>query len=112
MPQKLVFLSGDLFFAGRVRGACEARDLEFQFFGRLPTTDPLTADDEVAYLVVDLSSKGNVPEKIVPLARQLYPSAELMAYAPHVHTEALAAAKAAEFDTVMTRGAFNAWLQR
>lgn len=105
---KLIFLSNDLFFAGRVRGGCQLKGLEFIFSGQLPEVEP---DSAVAVVAVDLSASGNQSETLVPDARRRYPQARLIAYAPHVHKEDLARAHAAGFDTVMTRGQFDQWLQ-
>ena len=106
---KMIFLSNDLFFAGRVRGACQLKGLEFVFSGKLPGDSEQT---DVGLIAVDLSAPGNVAEEVVPLARQRFPQAKLIAYAPHVHKDDLASAEAAGFDTVMTRGQFNHWLQQ
>lgn len=106
---KLIFLSNDLFFAGRVRAACQLKNLEFVFSGKLPEAEQ---PGEVAIVAVDLSAPGNMASEIVPAARQSFPDATLIAYAPHVHKEDLANAEAAGFDTVMSRGQFNHWLQK
>lgn len=106
---KLVFLSNDLFFAGRVRGACQLKGLEFVFSGKLPEA---AEQSDVGMIAVDLSAPGNVASKVVPLARERFPEAKLIAYAPHVHKDDLASATEAGFDTVMTRGQFNQWLQQ
>jgi DNA-binding NarL/FixJ family response regulator len=106
---KLVFLSNDLFFASRVRGACQAKGYQFVFSGKLP--DPATTTD-VSLVIVDLSAPGNQPAEVVPAIRRDFPEAELIAYAPHVHANDLRDARDAGFDTVMTRGQFNAWMQR
>ena len=106
---KLIFLSNDLFFAGRVRGACQLKGFEFVFSGKLPEADNAT---DVAVIAVDLSAPGNDAASVVTEARSRFPDARLIAYAPHVHKEDLASADAAGFDVVMTRGQFNHWLQQ
>ena len=44
----VVFLSGDLMFASRVRGAAEAAGLEFHLAGSLPDVD------DIEWVIVDL----------------------------------------------------------
>ena len=106
---KLIFLSNDLFFAGRVRGACQLKGMDFVFSAKVPNAAEHT---DVKIIAVDLSARGNDAAEIVPLARERFPTAELIAYAPHVHKDDLANAQLAGFDTVMTRGQFNQWLQK
>ena len=115
MPQPaVIFLSGDLIFAGRVRAACEAADMQFTFAASLPprSDDPEADQDDVRWVILDLATRSGITQRIVPEVRERYPAARLIAYAPHVHTARLAAAREAGFDQVMTRGQFDAWLTR
>lgn len=115
MPQPaVIFLSGDLIFAGRVRAACEAADMQFAFAASLPPQSEESDKDEadVHWVILDLATRSGIAQTIVPEVRQRYPAARLIAYAPHVHTARLAAAREAGFDQVMTRGQFDSWLTR
>lgn len=115
MPQPtVIFLSGDLIFAGRVRAACEAAEMRFTFAASLPpqSDEPGADEAEVRWVILDLATRSGITHTIVPEVRQRYPGARLIAYAPHVHTARLAAARQAGFDDVMTRGQFDSWLSR
>lgn len=109
MPQPaVIFLSGDLIFAGRVRAACESAEMQFAFAASLPEK----IEEDVRWVIVDLATRSRLTHTIVPEARRRFPDARLIAYAPHVHTARLAAAREAGFDEVMTRGQFDVWLTR
>ena len=107
---RLVFLSGDLVFAGRVRGVCANHDVRFYFGGNLPDdSDPAEA---TRLVVLDLATRGGLTTTLVPQVRERFPQAEVVAYAPHVHKEKLAQAVSAGFDFVLTRGQFDSQLSK
>lgn len=109
----VAFLSGDLMFAGRVRGACEAGDAVFYFGSDLPT-DAQAAElaGTLRLVILDLGTRGGLTESLVPQVRERFPQARVIAYASHVHKARLQAASEAGFDAVLTRGQFDAWLSR
>ncbi|XZE53802.1 histidine kinase [Planctomycetaceae bacterium SH139] len=110
-PQpRLIFLSGDLVFASRVRGACEEAGYDFHFGANLPPPADPQAAQAVPFVVLDLATRSGLTEKLVADARVHYPNARLIAYAPHVHKGKLQAASEAGFDEVLTRGQFDRWL--
>lgn len=109
---EVIFLSGDLIFAGRVRAVCEAADMRFTFSTSLPQPTAERPAEDVRWVVVDLSTRSSLIDRIVPEAREQYPTARVIAYAPHVHKARLQAARGAGFDEVMTRGQFDVWLPK
>ena len=101
----VLFLSGDLIFASRVRAAATANGREFQLSGSLP-------DDcqGVAFVIVDLSSRSKVIDGLMDACQRQCPEARVIAYGPHVQVARLKAARDAGIPTVLTRGQFDAVL--
>lgn len=99
---RVVFLSGDLMFASRVRGAAESNDWEFQFSASLPEDC-----SKVACVILDLATRSGLTESIVSDCQDRCPGAKLIAFGPHVHTERLDAARRAGISMVLTRGQFD-----
>lgn len=112
---KVLFLSGDLIFASRVRSAAEAAGLDFQLAGKIPAETAPTAGAgspaaDIAWIIIDLATRSGIVSEAVSTARQRYPEARLLAYAPHVQIARLKAARDAGVPTVVTRGQFDAKL--
>ncbi|TWT83020.1 hypothetical protein CA13_44830 [Planctomycetes bacterium CA13] len=106
IPNSVAFLSGDLMFASRVRGAAENAGWQFLFGGSLPREDLST----VRYVIVDLSTRSGLIPEIVSQVAERCPDAKLIAYGPHVQVERLKKARAAGVPTVLTRGQFDSGL--
>ncbi len=102
----VVFLSGDLIFASRVKGAAMQAGREFCLSGSLPETET----ESIRFVVLDLSTRGSRIDEIVKQCVQRCPQARLIAYGPHVQVVKLAAAREAGIPTVMTKGQFDAKL--
>ena len=102
----VVFLSGDLMFASRVRGAAENAGLRFRVGANLPDDD--LAD--VRFVVLDLATRSGLTEEIASQCAERCPSADLIAYGPHVQANKLSTAKESGIPTVMTRGQFDSRL--
>lgn len=106
-PQPCVlFLSGDLMFASRVRGAAERAGLAFQLAASLPEQ----AAEEIRYVVLDLSTRSSLISTIVAESQAKCPQAMLVAYGPHVQVSRLSAARQAGIPRVLTRGQFDQML--
>ncbi|QDV46615.1 hypothetical protein Enr13x_65240 [Stieleria neptunia] len=97
----VVFLSGDLMFASRVRAAAEAEGLEFQLAASLPDRG------DIGYVIVDLATRSGVVEGLMDRCRQVCPGAKVLAYGPHVQVARLDKAKQAGIPVVVTRGQFD-----
>ncbi len=104
--ETVVFLSGDLIFASRVKAAAQRSGLSFRLSGSLTRDE----SDQVAYVILDLSTRSTLTPDIVSQCAQRCPDARLIAYGPHVQTGRLAAAKEAGIPVVMTRGQFDSKL--
>ncbi len=102
----VLFLSGDLMFASRVRSAAERASLAFKAANSLP-------EEQIAslrFVIVDLSTRSSLIPGIVEDVKVRYPSASLIAYGPHVQVDHLKAAREAGVPTVLTRGQFDSVL--
>ena len=104
-PGSVLFLSGDLIFASRVRAAATANGREFQLSGSLPDEC-----QDVAFVIVDLSSRSKAVEGLMEACQRHCPDARVLAYGPHVQVARLKAAREAGIPTVLTRGQFDAAL--
>ena len=97
----VAFLSGDLMFASRVRGAAESAGLDFHFGGSLPPCDDLD------WVIVDLSTRSGAVDGLMQQCQQHCPDAKVIAYGPHVQVARLDKARQAGIPTVITRGQFD-----
>ncbi|QDT09614.1 histidine kinase [Stieleria marina] len=102
----VVFLSGDLMFASRVRGAAENAGLEFKLSGRLPED----AGGVIRYVILDLATMSKLTGDLPEQCANLCADAKVIAYGPHVQVAKLDAAKSAGIESVLTRGQFDRML--
>jgi DNA-binding NarL/FixJ family response regulator len=92
-------LTADLMFAARIRGAAPAA-AAVQSLAKLSEV----AGPSTRLVLVDLQAREAVAA--VERVRAWAPGARVVAFGPHVAEEALAEARSAGADQVMTRGAF------
>jgi hypothetical protein len=97
------FFSGDLIFAGRVRGAAENAGLSFSLLSKWPESIP----SQPKWIVVDLATKFGASAEICQLAKIQFPNVPCLAFGPHVQAARLSQARQSGFDPVMTRGQFD-----
>lgn len=102
----VLFLSGDLMFASRVRAAADSAGLGFRLAGNLPA-DP---DSTIRYVVLDLATRSKIVDAVGDGVGSTCPKARCIAYGPHVQVQALKAAREAGIETVLTRGQFDSML--
>ncbi len=102
---KVLFLSGDLMFASRVRGAAENAGLSFSLIGRLP--DAGDQAEAIRFVVLDLATMSKLTDGLVADCAEKCPGASVIAYGPHVQVSKLDAARAAGIENVLTRGQFD-----
>lgn len=102
----VLFLSGDLMFASRVRAAADNAGFVFRLAGNLPK-DP---DPSVRFVVLDLATRSKIVDGFGDACSNTCPQAKCIAYGPHVQVPALKAAREAGIETVLTRGQFDSAL--
>ena len=103
---KVVFISGDLMFASRVRAAAESAGFDFALSGNLPPQSPENTES-IRYVVLDLATMSKHTQAVASGCAETYPNASLIAYGPHVQVQHLDAAREAGIANVLTRGQFN-----
>ncbi len=108
LPPAVWFFSGDLIFAGRVRGAAENAGLEFSLLSRWP--EP--ASSKPLWVIVDLATKSGASAEIRQLAKSHFPEVPCIAFGPHVQAARLSQARRDGFDPVMTRSQFDGVLAK
>ena len=104
----VLFVTNDLMFYSRVAAAADRAGLALQTVRSLEElTQPLLADG-VELLILDLSFAAIDPAEWVAQLRELASEPPpVVAYAPHVHTAKLEAARSAGCTEVLTRGQFD-----
>jgi hypothetical protein len=110
----VAFLTADLVFPSRVAGITQRLGAELIVAA---TIESLAAKLEKAappvIALLDLNSMGADPSTIVPRLKALAnPPSKIIAFGPHVHEARLAAAEMAGCDLVLTRGQFDAQMDR
>jgi DNA-binding NarL/FixJ family response regulator len=109
----LLILTADLMFTSRAQMAARSVGKEaFVAMSVHKAVEQLAAND-ITTACVDLSAPGvDAAATLTALreASRLQPL-RTIAYAPHVHEAKLAAAQAAGYDTVLTRGQFDRGMQ-
>lgn len=106
-----IFLTGDLMFSSRVTGTARQRGIAMAVVGSAEQLLEKVSAGDVNLVVLDLSVAGlDVAETIARLRQGGGEKTTVVAYAPHVHEEKLAAAVEAGCDEVLSRGQFNSRL--
>ncbi len=104
------YLTTDLFFSTRVCGVAQQLGLDLQTIASVDAI--LKQAAEPSLVLIDLQMKQlDLPTAIENLKKR-WPTVRIVAYAPHVQTELLAAAQAASCDEVYSRGQFDRDMRR
>jgi len=103
----VLYLTGDLLFSSRVSGAAANLGVPLQICGSVDKLLELAANNPAGLVLIDLTLAGVDLRTAVPAIRTKLLEAKIVAYGPHVHEEALAAATAAGCDEVLSRGQFD-----
>jgi DNA-binding NarL/FixJ family response regulator len=102
-------LISDLMMQSQVSGAAQRAGVGLQVASSVGALMAKAAESAPQLVIVDLTHPGIDPvtlmEQLGPL---LPPTSATLAFGPHVHKELLAAASAAGFGNVITRGQFHA----
>ncbi len=110
----IVFVTKDLFFIPLLKTAAEKQNCSLM---TVPNANSVRLDEltqeEVTACVIDLTAV--TLEEITTTAESLqkrFAPVQLIAFGPHVNEQHLAAAHAAGFNSVLTRGQLNANIDR
>jgi len=119
-PPALLMLTGDLLFASRASHQSQACGLRFILQSAAAAKEPFAAErlgdwlpcpESVVLVVLDVQSRSEWVDKLVPIVRPLFPAARLLAFGPHVQRGTLERARQEGFDLVLTRGQFDRELE-
>ena len=97
--------------SSQASGAAARAGARFRQGAKLDSQDA-AAGEPTDVVLWDLACEGASPAETTRRLREIFPQARIAAYAPHVHEDRLAAAKAAGCDEVLSRGQFVRELNR
>ena len=112
----ILYLANDLLWATRIKATAEDLGLAARPVRSVEMLEARLKDTEPTGIILDLES-ADVAMEILGRVRGTAASdreraIRVVAFAPHVHVEAMEAARVAGADRVMTRGAFDGGLGR
>jgi hypothetical protein len=102
----VVHLASDLLLTSRVAQVCRQRQVPYRVVGSLQQLTP--SREPLGTLLIDLQAPGWNADAYRQATQQSPLATRVIAYAQHVETDLLAAAADLGFETVMTRGQFDA----
>ena len=103
-----LFLTKDLLFSSRVEGAAKQIGVPLRILSSPDVPPAAAADTDTRLVLIDLTFPGlDVARMVSYLREQLSDRAGIVAFGPHVSEDALAAAREAGCDHVISRGEFN-----
>lgn len=116
MSKTVAMLTGDLLFASKVKSTAQAAGWTFYMGGNLPQPETEASGesngDAIDVVILDLSTRSGLVDKIMEQCRQRCKNARVIAYGPHVHVAKLKAARDAGIPTVLTNGQLDAGLTK
>jgi len=107
----VLLLTRDLAVISQADGAAARNNIAIQTVSSEADAVDRCVELNASLIIVDLGMPSLDIESLVAQLQAAIPTLpRLMAFGPHVHTERLAAARAAGFDSVISRGQFFAQL--
>jgi CheY-like chemotaxis protein len=109
----ITFLTNNIMFPSRIAGIVEQLHAQLETAATIDALlAKLTGELEPAVVIIDLNLPGIDPTAVVQEIKSLpLPPRAIIAFAPHVHEEKLAAARNAGCDVVLTQGQFDRQIQ-
>lgn len=104
---RALYVTSDLLFSSRVSQAARQVGVELQLVASTEAALGELVADETALVMLDLGSISTSLKEFVDNLRARSESLTILAYGPHVDEDALAAARSAGCDLVLTRGQFD-----
>lgn len=105
-----LLLTNDLLFGAKFQAAATRAGVDARVV--MSTAAVLEQAAGVRLIMLDLTARGIEPAALVAQLRTIAPAACIGAYAPHVQTGMLAAARAGGCNPVLTRGQFDAGMDQ
>jgi len=124
----ILYLASDLIWATKIKSTADSLGIPCRPARTLEMLEARLADSPVKALIVDLEAGsvavdfirrarsgpggtgGSPPVANTPSGPASHPPIHILAFGPHIDTDALQAAKSAGANTVLPRGAFNSRL--
>ena len=103
-----LLLTADLMTASRVDGAARQAGTELRTVDTAENAVAACTDTPAILVIVDLTIQSLDVAALVTALKALAPPPRVVAFGPHVHESALAAARTAGCDEVLSRGQFFA----
>src|SRR5687768_4523404 len=108
----VLFLTADLVFSSRVVSVAKQIGKSVSVVASAKALVEKCAENPASLVIIDLSqSKLNARDLLAELRALANPPRAVVAYAPHVHENLLAAAVDAGCTEVLTRGQFNSQIE-
>lgn len=107
----VLYCAADLIWASKIKATADALGIPCRPARTVAMLEARLADSSVAGLLVDTEAGPVALELIARLRSSAPAGAGIVAFGPHVEVGALAAARAAGADRVMTRGALHNGLE-
>ena len=105
---RILGLIKDLMFRSKIDVTAESLGVEVAYVSTLELLPQRCADIKPSLVVVDLSEKAFAPEQTMRALRACAPGARVIGFASHVDLKALASAREAGFERVLSRQEFAA----
>ena len=102
-----IYLTSDLFFSSRVTSLAREHGWPLEVAASVDAAIGKAADRDVVLLIIDLSKFAPRTPDLLAELRPRFPAMYVVAYGPHVNEAALAAARQAGCDEVLSQGQFN-----
>lgn len=103
----ILYLAADLIWASKIKATADALGLPCRPVRNMEMLEARLADSDVKALIVDLVVAETAMEMIARVKQRAAGAVRVLAFGPHVARDALAAARLAGADEVLTRGAFD-----
>jgi DNA-binding response OmpR family regulator len=107
----ILALTSDLLMQSQLSGAAARAGGAVEMVASVDVLLAKAEQVQPCLVILDLAHDGLDPAVLVPQLKQSAAGATILAFAPHVHRQRLAAAEQAGSDVVMSRGRFHAGME-
>jgi DNA-binding NarL/FixJ family response regulator len=107
---RVLGLVRDLMFRSKIDAVCESLGVEVGYVSAFEMLEQRCRDMQPSIVMVDLSERSFSPDQTIEILRACAPAARVVGFASHVDLKALAGARQAGFESVLSRQEFAAQL--